>query len=122
MENAPPLPEAKPAFKLSTISMVMTVIVLSLIFVARWPDLRNDAFGVSRMAGTFVGAILFPLLFGWIAYRLGRRSNTVGNIVFTIFLVLMGLGQLAQRSAQPASQRAPEISVAVKEMARNHGQ
>ncbi len=62
------------------------------------------------MAGTFVGAILFPLLFGWIAYRLGRRSNTVGNIVFTIFLVLMGLGQLAQRSAQPAQQQHPDFN------------
>jgi MFS family permease len=98
--DTPPLPEAKPGFKLSAVSLFMTVVVLSLIFVVRWPELRDLEFGASQMAGTFVGAILFPLLFGWIAYRLFRRSVTTGNIVYTIFLVLMLLGQVAQRSQQ----------------------
>lgn len=103
----PPLPNAASKFKLAAYNLIGVAIAFGILI-----SLNRGAFGgtygFSYLTGLLISCILWPLLLGWVAYRIGRKSNTAGNVVFLIILILVVLGQIARRS--PGTQPRSEVT------------
>lgn len=92
---------------------------------ARSPELAS-AYSMGAMIGVVIGAILFPLLLGWIAYWLGLRSTKAARITACVVAVFMSVGHVSRivverQRARVASQQkdfTDELNAVRNEQAR----
>ncbi|XVJ58699.1 MAG: hypothetical protein HEQ23_04565 [Tepidisphaera sp.] len=91
---------------------------------ARSPELAS-AYSMGAMIGVVIGAILFPLLLGWIAYWLGLRSTKAARITACVVAVFVSMGHVSRvvverQRARVASQKdfTDELNAARNEQAR----
>lgn len=93
----PPAVSAKPKFQLGVSAVVLyavyLIVCLSLVLM-RHGQLPQIATDVSYMAGQFTAILLFPLALGWVAYRLFKRSNRVGNVIAMVVMAIMAMGEI----------------------------
>lgn len=68
-----------------------------------------DAFHISRAIGAVVGLLLWPLLASWIAFRLARRSNGVGNAAFVVVLLVCLVAHITRTRTSPVSLAPPSV-------------
>ncbi len=86
-----------------------------------WPVAKLNSGGFAFVLGYFVGGLLFatffPLIIGWVAYRLTHRSQLAGTIGFTLMIVVCGLGVIQENKGPQwgmnTTTRFPAFGVAV---------
>lgn len=85
----------------------------------------QSAYAIGDLVGTVFGAIMFPLLLGWIAYWLGFRSTKAARITACTVALLICLGSVgrmmtSRNKARLANQSAltQELDAARKEQAQ----
>lgn len=97
-DHKQPAVRAVAAFRLHWISTVILILALvagigMTLAVAGKEGI--DSFGVESLTKRLFGLVLFPLGVGYLAFRLSRRSNLVGNIVFGLVLSFVTAGTVA---------------------------
>jgi len=70
----------------------------------------------SYLIGSLVGALIFPTLVAWIVWRVARRSKIAGSIAFYVVLVLVGVGQVAERAKTRTARVSPTVVQAAEDM------
>lgn len=106
MPEAPPaLPGQKKKFAIRGYNLIAVLIAIGFVLFLNRDVLESSARGSGRIFGMALGCILFPLLFGWICYLVGRRSNKAGNIAFSIMLALVVFGQVGQSAKRRQDSR-----------------
>jgi hypothetical protein len=110
-----PLPRAIPVktrYKLHWASFVLFCVCsfVLLVFGVLYAEKPLKATDISYAMGTFIALILFPGLLSWIAFRLGKRSQLLGNCVFCILIVLLTVSTITQLARTHAARRILQSS------------
>jgi hypothetical protein len=80
-------------FRLHAIGFGFALLAFAPPIVAVVRSASADAIGYK--IGQALGRVLVALLLGWLAFRVARRSNLVGNLIFCTFVALSALGARA---------------------------
>lgn len=76
-------------FQIHWIGMLFAALFIFARVLPLWRNAdSHSAYDFSYQIGSIVGALLFGLLFACLAHKLSRRSNTVGNVVFCVTLIM----------------------------------
>ncbi len=105
--GTPEKPRAK-SFKLHPVSIVFLVVGAILAAIQGYQGSALDQMeGGEKLGfyfGTFLAAIGFPLLLGWLVWLLSRRRRWAGNLVFCLLTGIMSLGLLMNLFLAPRLQ------------------
>jgi len=113
---------AKPSFKphMALVLLAILVMAATLVRVIMVVSKQGlESYNISYEIGRAVGVILWPFVFGWIAYRLFKRSNRAGNIIFAAFLIagMVNLARDVRGQNRVESQKLAKESAALAERA-----
>ncbi|MBX3727920.1 MAG: hypothetical protein KF858_01945 [Candidatus Sumerlaeia bacterium] len=85
-------------------SLLLTGLVLAglaamvgFVSAAATGALESDraALEIGRVIGSATAVLIWPLLLGWVAWRVGRRSRVAGSIIYVLVLVLFAFENIA---------------------------
>ncbi len=86
----------KPKFNLSKVNIAFWSIIALFASLRFFAVSEKTSFQIGELVGQLTALLLIPMLFGWIAWRISRRSQRAGSITFNVVLALSVLGQLAE--------------------------
>ena len=83
-------------FKLSTYNVVLLVIAIILGVALPILTIAPGVFLYTSIVARVASYCAMPLLIGWIAFRFSKRNLMLGNVVFTVILLLYAGGHVIE--------------------------
>ncbi|MHC4442470.1 MAG: hypothetical protein ACYTBZ_20500 [Planctomycetota bacterium] len=115
--EAPPTEPTKTRYRLHVVPAALAIVSLIgfmwLGFIGKGLDGSSGIYAISYNVGTFLGIMILALALSWVSFRITRRSNLVGNVVFCI-VFLIGL------NVNPSASKTKKNQAALEGMQQRH--